>query len=327
MISFTSSTTTTNMLLLVALTILSLASAQSSTLDDREVPVLCNICRSDDRPMLNPSKSFTMANGITWTCKYLQETVQDVDENGWDGERLMCRQAQLQGESGGCECGGPALPNLSDQFSDINPECNLCTGVSGNNNGMVPIGNYDKTVATGVIGTMNCKGLFDAMIDGIISTTLCPTIQQQAGSACCSSSSSDSTDSGTGGGNNISFNNGSGSGSDVATPVATPVAAPVQAPTSVPVAVPVAVPVQAPVQAPVPVPTLTPLDSSDVSVTASPNWNPSTPQYSTATTSSASSSTSAKNLNWQSSSSSTRSSNRSSLSSIRGGSTNADPLP
>lgn len=39
-----------------------------------------------------------MSNGLTWTCEYLQETVQDVDENGNYGEARMCRQAQLQAE-------------------------------------------------------------------------------------------------------------------------------------------------------------------------------------------------------------------------------------
>ena len=68
-----------------------------STLEYRSIPVACNICQGNNT-LINGEKEFTMSNGLTWTCEYLQETVQDVDENGNYGEARMCRQAQLQAE-------------------------------------------------------------------------------------------------------------------------------------------------------------------------------------------------------------------------------------
>lgn len=155
----------------------------ASTLDIRQVPVLCNICRRHDRPLLNPQHTFTMSNGISWTCHFLQETVQDVDEDGWESERLMCRHAQLQAENHGCECGGEYLEPLSEQYSDIHPACDMCASVS--NSPIVPFSNYGKTVDTQLIGTHNCKGLFEAMADGILSKDFCPIIQEIAGPICC----------------------------------------------------------------------------------------------------------------------------------------------
>merc|ERR1719491_1396095 len=80
----------------------------------RATPVACSICRDANRPILNPTHSFTMSNGNTWTCDYLQETVQDVDANAsYEEERVMCEQAQLAGEAGGCECGGTAAATMA----------------------------------------------------------------------------------------------------------------------------------------------------------------------------------------------------------------------
>ena len=159
----------------------------TSTLDRRpdDLPLFCPICRSNDRPILNPNHSFTMVNGITWTCKYLQETVQDVDMNGWESEQIMCRHAQLQAENHGCLCGGPALPPISEQIHDINPTCDMCATTPGAGTYGIPFGNRNKLVNTGVVGTHNCQGLFDALADGIMSANLCPSIQAIAGTACC----------------------------------------------------------------------------------------------------------------------------------------------
>mmetsp|Transcript_64260 Transcript_64260/g.71968 ORF Transcript_64260/g.71968 Transcript_64260/m.71968 type:complete len:314 (+) Transcript_64260:161-1102(+) len=208
------------------------AAVQAANWNGRATPVTCSICRDANRPILNPNKSFTMNNGNTWTCNYLQETVQDVDEqSSYESERIMCRQAQLQAETGGCECGGAALPPMNSMFTDINPACNLCAGQASP---VVPISNYNEVVQTNVVGSMNCKGLYDAMTDGIISAALCPAVQRAAGSTCCTSSggsssglSSSQTTSQIASqftpDNNISYNNGSPS-------VPAPAQAPVQAP-------------------------------------------------------------------------------------------------
>mmetsp|Transcript_36017 Transcript_36017/g.39024 ORF Transcript_36017/g.39024 Transcript_36017/m.39024 type:complete len:323 (-) Transcript_36017:341-1309(-) len=156
---------------------------QAQNWNNRAVPVTCSICRSTSRPLLSLEKSFTMPNGLSWTCDYLQQTVQDVDEqSSYESERIMCRQAQLQAEEGGCECGGDPLPPLMSQFTDLNGACNLCDGQSSP---VVPIDNYNAVVQTNVVGSMNCKGLYDAMIDGVLSANLCPTVQAAAGSTCC----------------------------------------------------------------------------------------------------------------------------------------------
>jgi len=187
----------------------------------------------NDRPLLNPSHQFTMPNGIRWTCNYLQETVQDVDENGWESERIMCRHAQLQAEGNGCQCGGAPLPPLSTQYSDIHPACDMCATVSGSP--AVPMSNWDKLISTGVIGTHNCKGLFEAMADGIIGSNLCPTVQQVAGPECCLESPS-YTQSQYIANNDytISYNSG-GSNPVPPAPVPAPSPSPTPAPTPAPV--------------------------------------------------------------------------------------------
>mmetsp|Transcript_63504 Transcript_63504/g.71868 ORF Transcript_63504/g.71868 Transcript_63504/m.71868 type:complete len:263 (-) Transcript_63504:57-845(-) len=146
-----------------------------------------------------------MHNGNTWTCNYLQETVQDVDANFLhESERLMCAQAQLQGEMGGCLCsgggGGAALAPIQSQVSNINPACDLCAGQAS---AVVPSSNYDKTVATGVAGTHNCQSLYTTLASGTISSTLCSAIQRAAGATCCSSSSGSGES--TNNSNNIPF--------------------------------------------------------------------------------------------------------------------------
>lgn len=152
----------------------------------RATPVTCSICRDANRPILNPTKSFTMNNGNTWTCHYLQETVQDVDANSlYESERLMCAQAQLQGENGGCQCGGDVMAPIQSQVTQLNPACDLCAGQVSS---VVPSSNYDTTVDTSVVGRHNCQGLYGALTSGIVSEPLCPVIQRAAGTTCCSSS-------------------------------------------------------------------------------------------------------------------------------------------
>lgn len=180
--------TIVSFLLLVLAVFSSSPAVEASTLDARpeDMPLACPICRTNDRPMLNPDHQFTMSNGITWTCHYLQETVQDVEMNGWESERIMCRQAQLQAEDHGCLCGGVPLPPFSSQVNDINPACDMCAGSSSSTYSYgIPFVNTNKLVNTGIVGTHNCQGLFDALADGILSSNLCPQIQAIAGQECC----------------------------------------------------------------------------------------------------------------------------------------------
>jgi len=205
----------------VAVLLSSLTAVQAANWNGRATPVTCSICRDANRPIINPTKSFTMQNGNTWTCQYLQETVQDVDAHSLnESERLMCAQAQLQGENGGCHCGGTAMESIQSQVSNPNAACELCAGQASRT---VPSSHYDITVATGVAGTHNCHGLEVALASGILSSTLCPAIQQAAGATCCASSSTSSNNNNSNA--NISYNTGaSTSTSSVAssTSVSTP---------------------------------------------------------------------------------------------------------
>ena len=58
----------------------------------------CPICRSYDRPLLNPGHSFTMedtqGNTADWTCGFLEETVEDVNPAN-EGEGFFCALAQV----------------------------------------------------------------------------------------------------------------------------------------------------------------------------------------------------------------------------------------
>jgi len=176
---------------LVALLLSSLYQVQAENWNGRATPVTCSICRDANRPILNPNKSFTMNNGKTWTCQYLQETVQDVDANSlYENERLMCARAQLQGEDGGCQCGGgdANMAPIQSQVTQLNPPCDLCAGQAS---AVVPSSKYETAVATSV-GRHNCQGLYFALASGIVSEPVCPVIQRMAGATCCGSSSGSS---------------------------------------------------------------------------------------------------------------------------------------
>ena len=146
----------------------------------------CNVCRDSPagtatRTLADPSQSFVM-NGETWTCGYLQETVQDVNPySGAAGEARWCGLAQYWAENS-CTCNGPSIAPSSDTYKDPNAACNLCAGFQFD---YVPAVNSDLTANTGVAGTMNCQGLYDAMAQGVLSTNLCPTVQANAGATCC----------------------------------------------------------------------------------------------------------------------------------------------
>jgi len=73
----------------------------------------------------------------------------------------------------------------------------------------VPQVNAGITANTGVAGNMNCKGLYTAMSEGVLTSNLCPTVIANAGSTCCSVNIDEI--SGLGGGG-ISTSNINGSG-------------------------------------------------------------------------------------------------------------------
>jgi len=146
-----------------------------STLDLRDQPVSCDICFGGSPN----SGSVQVDAGKIWTCKYLQETVQDVDANGWSGEQQMCANARLLAKQ--CPCPGGNRP--AEVVIDINDACNLCAAYPGKTPSNV--GTTGITVNTNVVGNMNCGGLYNAMNSGIISSNLCPIVKQAAGQTCC----------------------------------------------------------------------------------------------------------------------------------------------
>jgi len=169
-------------------------------------PGYCNICRdvpgqnprnpSQWRNLVNPSQAFQM-NGEGWTCQYLQDTVQDVDPyTGADGEARWCAMAQMFGESE-CSCDGPDIPPISSQVKQLNPACDLCQGQQFD---YVPSVNSGITANTGVAGSMNCLGLYNAMAEGVLTPNLCPAVIANAGPTCCGVNVA--IDIPTGGGNN-----------------------------------------------------------------------------------------------------------------------------
>lgn len=151
-------------------------------------PGYCNICRDAPnnsvawRNLANPGQSFDM-NGETWSCGYLQDTVQDVNPyaGGAPGEARMCAIAQTFAEDH-CDCNGPAIPGMDDNVEQINPSCDLCAGQAFNH---VPSVNSGITADTGVAGNMNCGGLYTAMAQGVLTPNLCPIVKQNAGPTCC----------------------------------------------------------------------------------------------------------------------------------------------
>lgn len=175
-------------------------------------PGYCNICRDAPnnniawRNLSNPSESFQM-NGETWTCQYLQDTVQDVNPyNGAQGEARWCALAQTFGEEN-CSCNGPDIPSINDYVQNQNPACDLCQGQQLS---FVPSVNYGITANTGVAGNMNCLGLYNAMAQGVLTSNLCGTVIANAGPVCCGLEAIEIND--------INNNSGGGGGTSPAPP-------------------------------------------------------------------------------------------------------------
>lgn len=149
-------------------------------------PGYCNVCREtpagqSDRYISNPSHSFEM-QGVTWTCAYLQSTVQDVDPfHGAPGEARWCSLTQTLAEAH-CQCGGPSIPPISDNIHDLNPKCDICHGQALD---FVPAGNADLLTAMPGGGHQNCAGLYHAAAHGIFSDSMCHKVQPIAGPTCC----------------------------------------------------------------------------------------------------------------------------------------------
>jgi hypothetical protein len=178
-------------------------------------PGYCNICRdvpgedfnnpSQFRVLANPSESFQMS-GKSWSCGYLQDTVQDVNPySGAAGEARWCGLAQTFAEQS-CTCSGPSIPSMNANVKDLNPACDLCQGQALD---YVPQVNAGITANTGVAGNMNCKGLYNAMSEGVLTSNLCPAVIANAGATCCSINIEEINGAGGGGGSSSGGGGGS----------------------------------------------------------------------------------------------------------------------
>jgi hypothetical protein len=150
----------------------------TGTLGDRVADVACPICNALPNNSYFESKSVNVGTG-TWTCGYLQETVQDTNMNSiYDSERLMCRNAQRLSEEGGC-CSQTMYINLPGK--DPNDPCTLCATD-------VPADKFYTLVDTGVMGSHTCGSLDMIMGHGMLSSTMCPQIKAKTATSCCNSS-------------------------------------------------------------------------------------------------------------------------------------------
>ena len=118
----------------------------------------------------------------TWTCGALKNAYAAVNEgsNGAPGEARNCALARHWALSQ-CECDGVPAPDSG--YRDPNAACDLCASAALN---YVPSARHDDTVATGVIGQMNCDGLYYALAEGVATEDVCSDLQINAGPFCCS---------------------------------------------------------------------------------------------------------------------------------------------
>ena len=142
----------------------------------------CNVCRDSPhgwRGMTNHGKWF-QNNGKWWTCGQVEQSMQDVRVRGPHAtaqEKNWCHTIQ-EIVLANCDCYGAAL--APQPVHDPNPGCELCP-----NNAPVPVKNRQKTVQTGVVGNMNCKGLRHAMMQGVLTANTCSRVANNARAACC----------------------------------------------------------------------------------------------------------------------------------------------
>ncbi len=148
----------------------------TGSLADRPFDVLCPICDAVPDKSYDESRKINMG-GESWTCGYLQETVQDADQNSpWADVRGVCRQSQLLAEDAGC-CAQTMYINMPGE--DLNDPCELCGGFE------VPLANKDKLVNTGILGSHTCGGIDFAMKQGVFSSNNCGQVSAAIFSECC----------------------------------------------------------------------------------------------------------------------------------------------
>jgi len=146
------------------------------TLADRPFDVMCPICDAVSDKSYNQGLMIQMG-GESWSCGYLQETVQDVDQfSQWEDEAGICRQSQLLAEDAGC-CAQTMYIDLPGE--NLNNPCSLCGA------GQVPTENKDKLVNTGLVGSHTCGGIEFAMLQGVFSSNMCPQIIPNIERECC----------------------------------------------------------------------------------------------------------------------------------------------
>ena len=133
----------------------------------------CNICGGDGY-LMNPYH--VLENNGDWTCGYAQTTVQDVNPNGHDSERVHCISMALISQEGGCQCSGGN--NIQSSFTNPNEACHLCG--AGN-----PVYNQDELTNTGVVGQHQCGSLSQYMLGGGVTLNLCRTIKANSFKDCC----------------------------------------------------------------------------------------------------------------------------------------------
>jgi len=148
----------------------------TGSLADRPYDVLCPICDAVADKSYDEGRMINMG-GESWTCGYLQETVQDADQfSPWPDVAGVCRQSQLLAEDAGC-CADTMYINMPGE--DLNDPCELCNGFE------VPYGNKDKLVNTGYVGSHTCGGIDFAMKEGIFSSNICKPVADNIYAECC----------------------------------------------------------------------------------------------------------------------------------------------
>mmetsp|Transcript_12561 Transcript_12561/g.26219 ORF Transcript_12561/g.26219 Transcript_12561/m.26219 type:complete len:258 (+) Transcript_12561:64-837(+) len=144
----------------------------TGTLADRLTAVTCPICAAGT---YDAGLKVSVGNGQSFTCGYLQETVQDVNMNSaYESERLGCRTAQLKAEEGGC-CSQLSFINLPG--ADLHDSCSLC--------GSGRLVDRIEPVDTGVMGSHTCSSINLMMQEKMLSPNLCPQIIGATASKCC----------------------------------------------------------------------------------------------------------------------------------------------
>ena len=120
--------------------------------------------------MVNPCKTFQMG-GKPFSCNYLQAMVMD------DVDVSFCDQTKRIGFDTGCCANEPVY--YDNTVKDLNPTCDLC-GDGGVHSTM------EGEAVRGNLGKHNCKGLANALKEGVFSGNLCkPATLDPYRLGCC----------------------------------------------------------------------------------------------------------------------------------------------